>query len=198
MKGGRPIVKRHSSSGFTLIECVVTIAIIPIAVGMAIVAFTNALPTIRADSALQTLQSQLLQARETSVDQRRNVQVTFKGTGEVVTTLVNLNLSTTQLVDNILPYTMVYTLFPGVPDTPDGYGNTLAVSFIGNGVQDCASLPCTITFYSDGSVQDGSGNYVNGTVFIGYAGNPLTARSVTILGATGCIHGYRYNGNAWF
>jgi Tfp pilus assembly protein FimT len=189
-----------------LLEALVTIAIIGIVAGMSFVAFTNVLPTIRADGALQLLAAQMRQARQASVDQRRSIIVTFQGTKEIIIKRQDLDLtttpptvkSTTLLSDYFLPYGMVYMVFPGppaVPDTPDGFGKSAAVNF------NCGSSlpsPCTITFQSDGSVLDHTGAYINGTVFIGKTGSSSTARAVTILGTTGRIKGYRYNGSTWF
>ncbi|MGA3164490.1 MAG: prepilin-type N-terminal cleavage/methylation domain-containing protein [Terriglobia bacterium] len=180
------------AEGFSLIEMLVTISIIGILSGMAYLAFINVMPTVRADSALQLLAVQLRQAREASVDQRRIIQVTFKGTSEIVTVRQNLDLTTTQLSDYFLPYQMAYSVLSGVGDTPDHFGNSSAVSL------NCTGMPCTITFQSDGAVFDSSGNFVNGTVFIGISGRKQTARAVTILGATGRIKGYRYSGTSWF
>lgn len=181
------------AQGFSLLEALAAIAIIGILAGISFVAFTNVLPTIRADGAMGLLVAQLRQARQASVDQRRNILVTFQGNGEIVTVRQNLDLTATPVSDYILPYGMVYMLFSGIPDTPDNFGRSAAVSFNCGG-----TLPCTITFQSDGSVLDRTGQYINGTVFIGRAGQRLTARAVTILGATGRIRGYRYNGSAWF
>ena len=191
------------AQGFSMTEVLITMTIIGIMFAIAIVAFTNELPTIRADSAMQLLEAQLRQARETAVDQRRNIQVTFQGTGEMLTVRQNLNvtttpptvISTTTLGDFILdPNQMVFTVFKGLPDTPDGFGNSTAVNF------NCGNppLPCTITFQGDGTMVDRTGASINGTVFIGNVGNTITARAVTILGATGRIKGYRYKTNAWF
>jgi type II secretory pathway pseudopilin PulG len=185
------------------------IVIIGIVSALAIVAFTNELPTLRADSALQLLEAQIRQAREAAVDQRRSILVTFQGTGEMVTVRQNLNvtttpptvISTTTLGDFILdPNQMVFNVFNGLPDTPDAFGNSQPVSFTDTttSAQACPNLPCTITFQGDGSVVDNAGNYVNGTVFIGSVGSKITARAVTILGSTGRIKGYRYKTNAWF
>jgi prepilin-type N-terminal cleavage/methylation domain-containing protein len=183
--------------GFSLLEVLVVIGIIGVLAGITLLSFSNVLPSLRANGALQMLQSQMLVARETSVDQRRNVTVTFQGTGEVVSVLQNLNGSMNQLSDNILPYGMVYTVFAGVPDTPDGFVGGAPVNPVNC---DCTGgLPCTITFQSDGTVVDSSGNYVNGTVFIGNPGGAnATARAVTILGTTGRIKGYHYSGTAWY
>ncbi len=169
----------------------------------------NAVPTLQADSGMQFVEAQLRQARETAVDQRRNILVTFQGTAEIVTQIQNLNVtttpptvtSTTTLSDYKLdPNQMVFTVLAGIPDTPDGFGKTTAISFTdtSTNTQQCSSLPCTITFQSDGTVVDSSGNYVNGTVFIAMVKNNLMARAITILGATGRIKGYRYHGNVWF
>jgi len=126
------------------------------------------------------------------VDQRRNILVTFQGTSEIVTSRVNLDGSTTQLTDIFLPYGMVYTLFAGVPDTPDSYGNGQAVTF------GCLSLPCSILFQSDGSVlNNATETYANGSVFIGKTGQTVTARAVTALATTGRIKGYRWSGGVW-
>jgi prepilin-type N-terminal cleavage/methylation domain-containing protein len=194
------VAKRNRArltQGFSLLEVLVVIAIIGIVAGIAIVSFSNVLPRMRADGALQLLVAQMLQARETSVDQRRNVTVTFQGTGEIVTVLQNLNATTTQLSDYVLPYGMIFTVFAGVPDTPDGFVGGPPVNAVNC---DCAGgLPCTITFQSDGTVLDSTGNYVNATVFIGNPGQTSgTARAMTILGTTGRIKGYHYSGSAWF
>jgi Tfp pilus assembly protein FimT len=199
--------------GFSVPELLVVMGIIMVIASMAIFSYNNVLPTIRADAAMQYFEAQLRQAREVSVDQRRNIQVTFKGTGELVTVRQNLNItttpptviSTTTLSDYILdPNQMVYAVLTGVPDTPDRF-NTPSVCVTSSGIcfnsSACgtpAALPCTITFQSDGTVVNSSGAYINGTIFMGNAGNSLTARAITILGATGRIKGYRYNGKAWF
>jgi prepilin-type N-terminal cleavage/methylation domain-containing protein len=179
------------ADGFTLIEFLITLAIIGIVCGMAFMAFSNALPNIRADSAMQLLEVQLRQAREVSVDQRRDITVQFQTGGHVVTTRQELPSGTTQLSDYVLPYGLDYMLFTGVGDTPDGYGKAYAVTF------GCTGLPCTITFHSDGSVSDSLGGSLNGSIFIGKTGQILTARAVTILSATGKIKGYRYTGAVW-
>lgn len=201
--GVRKTAKACLEQGFSAVEVLVTLAIIGVLSGIAMVVFINELPTLRADAAMQLLEAQLRQARETAVDQRRNILVTFQGTGEMLTVRQDLNItttpptviSTTTLGDFILdPNQMVYTVFAALPDTPDGFGKSAAVNF------NCGipPLPCTITFQGDGSVVDHTGAYINGTIFIGNSGNVVTARAITILGATGRIKGYRFKIDSWF
>ncbi len=184
-------------AGFTMIELMLALVIIVLVSGMAFEGYYNALPSMRANTGMQLLEAQLRQAREVAIDQRRYVQVTFQGTSELVAVIVGINGgSNTQLYDYLLPEKMSYTLFTGIGDTPDGYcsGQTMApVTY------NCPSstLPCTITFSSDGSVQDGQKGSGNGSIFIGIPGQTRTARAVTILSATGKIKGWQYTGTAW-
>jgi Tfp pilus assembly protein FimT len=180
--------------GFSLVELAFTLAIICIVVVVVFEAYANAYPAFRATSSVQLLQSELRQAREVSIDQRRSVQVTFQGTSELVAVVQGINgSSNTQIYDYFLPEGLKYVLLTGVPDTPDGYGNSHAVNYSCPG----NTLPCTITFQSDGSVLDGGGAYNNGSIFIGITGQTQTARAVTILSATGRIRAWSYNGSAW-
>ena len=183
-----------SEAGFNIIELAFAITIICIILVTVFEAYANAYPAFRATSSMQLLQAQLRQAREVSIDRRRSVTVTFQGTSELVAVVQGINgAANTQLYDYFLPERLSYVLQSGVPDTPDGFGNSYAVNY------NCPSntLPCTITFQSDGSVLDGGNGSSNGSIFIGISGQIQTARAVTILSATGKIHGWSYNGTAW-
>jgi prepilin-type N-terminal cleavage/methylation domain-containing protein len=181
-------------AGYTMLELLAALAIIGIVSGIAFTIFINTLPSMRADYALQLLQAQLRQAREISIDQRRNLTMTFQGTQELVTVRQNLPSGSTTLSDYCLPNLMSYAVVSGVPDlpAPDNTGNAKAVNF-----SNCITLPCSLYFYSDGSIGDASGNPLNGTIFISQGGQSQTARAVAILGTTGKIKGYRYAGGGW-
>jgi prepilin-type N-terminal cleavage/methylation domain-containing protein len=186
-------------AGFSAIEMMFVVAIMGIVCVIGFEAYNLALPAWRGNSAMQFLEAALRQAREVSIDQRRNVTVTFQGTSEIVAAVQSSATcpasggSSTQLYDYFLPERMVYVLFAGIGDTPDGYGDSVAVTF------NCpnSTLPCTITFQSDGSVLDGQCGSSNGSIFIGIVGQTNTARAVTILGATGKMKGWHYTGTGW-
>jgi type II secretory pathway pseudopilin PulG len=183
-------------AGFSLVELAFTLAIICVVVVVVFEAYANAYPAFRATSAVSLLQAQLRQARQVSIDQRRSVTVTFQGTAELVAVVQGINgASNTTIYDYLLPEGLKFVLLSGVPDTPapDNYGNSYAVNYACPG----HTLPCTITFQSDGSVLDGSGGSTNGSIFIGITGQIQTARAVKILSATGRIKAWTYNGSAW-
>lgn len=211
--------------GFSMVEILTVIAIIGIISALALVAWFKEMPVLRADSAMQLMEATLRQAREIAVDQRRNVMVTFQGTAEMVScssgtmpghiACPNSNgtpAPVSEISDLILdPTQMTYQVLSGVPDTPDLFGYTTpecvassGICFNNNTCGTTAVLPCYITFQSDGTVVNSAGTYINGTVFIGVAAttgnpvNPMTARAVTILGASGRIKGYRYTGTQWY
>jgi prepilin-type N-terminal cleavage/methylation domain-containing protein len=182
-------------AGFSAIEMMFVVAIIGIVCVIGFEAYNLALPAWRGNAGMQFLEAALRQAREASIDQRRNVQVTFQGTSEIVAVVKGISPAPdTTLYDYFLPERMIYVLFAAIGDTPDGYGNSAAVTY------NCpnSTLPCTITFLSDGSVVDGQSGSSNGSIFIGIAGQTSTARAVTILSATGKMKGWHYSpGKGW-
>ena len=85
-----------------------------------------------------------------------------------------------------------FGLTSGVPDTPDGFG------LLGNGVSAYFGTATTSIFFtSDGSLISGAGLPVNGTVFLTIPNQPRGTRAVTVLGATGRIRGYKWDGAQW-
>ena len=184
----------RSEKGVTLLELMLGVTVILVVIGSSIFAISTVLPTIRADSGLEQMEIQLRQARLSSIDQRRNFTVTFQGTSELVVVRQEVPAGTTTISDTFLPPGMVYMVFSGLPDTPDGFGKAYALNFACPG----NTVPCSIVFQSDGSVLAANNAMMNGAVFIGVAGNPGTARAVTVMGATGRIHGYHSTGTSWF
>lgn len=189
----RNAIRGGREGGFSLLELLLAIAIIGIVSALAIYSFNNVLPTVRADSAMQLLVAQLRLTRQNALDQRRNFTVNFLGTNELRVLRNELcatpPCAVSLVADYFLPYNMSFMLFPSVGDTPDGFGHAQSVGFNGGAT--------SVIFLGDGTVVDASGLFANGTVFIGFPGNPATARAVTIMGATGRIRGYRSDGTAF-
>jgi hypothetical protein len=52
-------------------------------------------------------------------------------------------------------------------------------------------------FTPSGTFIDGGNTLVDGTIFLGIAGSPMSARAVTVLGATGRVRQYHWNGTTW-
>jgi prepilin-type N-terminal cleavage/methylation domain-containing protein len=178
--------------GFSLIELLIAFIVIGIMVSMALV---EAGPTIQqwhADTAMYEVQGQLRWARQTSIAQRRDIQVQFLGNNEIKLIRQDEPAGQTVLSDLFLTGAAQFMLAPGMTDTPDGFGNASPVEFDG-----VAGGPPIMQFQSDGTFVDGNGNPVDGTVFVAIPSYPLAARAVTVLGATGRVRPYKRSGNGW-
>ena len=179
--------KRHYD-GFSLVEANLAILVIFIIAGAALINSAGILPGMRANTAMHQMVAQLRNGREIAMAQRRNVDIVFLGDNQIRLVRRDMPSGTTELSTVTLEGRMEFQLVDGLPDTPDSFGNGSALDFSG-----AASL----TYLSDGTLVDGEGNPVNGSVFMGQPGHPETARAVTILGATGRVRGYRWTGTSW-
>ena len=83
---------------------------------------------------------------------------------------------------------MQFLLQSGVPDTPDLFGNATAVAF---------GPSATRMFTSEGTFVDGSGDVLNGTVFLSIPGDPNSARAITVFGTTALLRVWRWDGRRW-
>jgi len=199
---GRRDSNRHC--GFSLLEMTVVIALILIVSAIAVIKLQPVLQDAKTDVAMRQVLDQLRQAREYSIANRRYIQVTFpivvvggKTQYQIVMTQRN-DLTVGGAAANPVLSTVpiqapaTFLSFGGV-DTPDVYGNAAAIEFAGVNGGPAAGM----MFQSDGEFVAG-GTYlpINGTVFIGVAGQPTSARAITVLGTTGRIRAWKTSANA--
>lgn len=185
-------LSNQSQAGFSAIETLVAIAIIFIVLSMAMIRWTTIIPNAKANSAVDQLLYRLRSAREQAIAHRREVQVTFVGTNQV--TISELWITGTPPAPQTYTFEggATYQVFTGVPDSPMGFGNGAAIFF-----ENASGGPPIMKFTTSGAFIDGSNNFVNGTVFLGLNGQQLSARAVTILGATGRVREYHWDGTQW-
>ena len=202
----------RQESGFTMVELMLAVAIGLIVMGMAMGGVSGFTKNVRADGGLATAASGLRGTREAAIGNRRNVQLTF-GTNTItltrleycpatctsatwtasafpgcVTSGSTCVAKTTTLRTVTLEGRAEFRLTTGVPDTPDAFGMASATAF-------GALVPPMFT--TDGSFINSNGDVLNGTLFIGVPGDTLSARAVTIFGATGAMRLWKWNGRAW-
>jgi len=198
---------RSGERGFSMTELSVAIGIILIIFGMAIAAFQPAIQAAKYDAGMRQVLDQLRQAREYSLANRRYVQVSFpivptaEGPQyEVVITELNSLTAGGGAVNPVLSTTPIqfpeqFYVYPGYVDTPDAYGNSGAIVFGGTIGGPAAGM----LFQSDGElVSAATLQPINGTVFLGVPGNPLSVRAITVLGSTGRVRGWKGADSRWF
>ena len=193
------------ASGFSMIELSVVIGIILILSAMAIVQIGPALAGKRADAGMRQVVEQLRSARELAIANRRWVQVTFPvvvvggvSENQIQTTIRNGLTAGAGADQALLPVPIqrpMTFLLLGAPDTPDAFGNANAIEFGG-----VAGGPVGgMMFDPTGALVNGATlQPINGSVFLGVVGHSETARAVSIMGTTGRIRGWSWNGTTWF
>ena len=178
--------------GFSLVEGLVAMSIIAVVIGMAILNFTNILPNAKANSAMAMVVSQLRSARERAISHRCEVQVQFVGNNQITITEIWVAGNPPPPVTYAWEGSARYSVFAGIPDTPMAFGNNAPIYFGG-----LTGGPPIMKFTTSGAFIDGNNNFVNGTVFLGIQGNPGTARAISVLGATGRVRQYHWDGARW-
>jgi prepilin-type N-terminal cleavage/methylation domain-containing protein len=180
-------IKNRSEQGFSFIELIVVIGVMSVMTVLALPLVQNSVPSFRANAAMDQVVRMLRAARHSAISDRRITTINFIGNNQIQLSQIPPTGGAPVPLD--IPSTLEgggqFVVFPTVPDTPMGFGKAAPVSF-----------PAT-QFLSDGSFGTAVGVPVNGTVFIGIPGQPFTARAVTILGSTGRIRSYHWDGTQW-
>lgn len=166
-----------------------TLGLVMVVLAIAIGFYPPAVATIQGDADMRILHWQLKLARETAINQRRRVRLNFVMPNQVQVIRQDIPAGTTLISSAVLEHNTRFMLFAGQPDTPDGFGRPSAVAFSGG-------VP-VVEFTADGMLTDILGNPVNGSIFLGQAGRPLTSRAITVFGPTATIRTYRWNGTQW-
>ena len=181
-----------AAEGFSLIEMMLVVAVGIILAAMAIPVSSNFISTTKADASVTATLDALTTARDRSVAERRNFEVAFTGNNHIQITRDEVTSNgggQTLISDTQLENGQQFVKFAGLPDTPDGFGNSTAIYFSG---------PGPWMFTSDGSFIDSNGDVSNGTIQLGVPNQTMTARAVTIYGATGLIRSWNWRGSKWF
>jgi hypothetical protein len=153
--------------------------------------------------------TQLRTAREIAVTKRRNVLITFTAPNQIqiaVQTLPGEAAATViapVFLNDGVPGGNTFYVYPGLPDTPMGFGNATALNFspasggtAGLAIMFSTSGSLVGTTGSSGFSTVGNNNPVNASIFTGIAGQPNTARAVTVMGTTGRVRSYSWTGGA--
>lgn len=180
---------RRSEQGFSLIEMMLVVGIMGVLVTMAVVQFNVAQPTLKGDGAMRVILGQIRTARELAVSERRYMRVTFTNPNQLQILREEVPGPTTVAKGQaILEGNVRFTLISSLADTPDHFGKASAIDF---------GTATNIKFSPDGTLVNQDGALINGTVFMAIPNVSLSARAITVLGSTGRIRAYRWDGSGW-
>jgi Tfp pilus assembly protein FimT len=174
-------------------EMVVVLGIASALSGMAVIQISSSRSAMKGDAAMRVVLSQMNYARENAITQRRNMKVVFDLGTRVQVVREETDGSTTTISSVLFESGSQFGQIVST-DTPDTFGNsgTGGVTFAG-----ATGTPLQIRFTPDGKFVNQDGATQNGTVLVGNPSDALSARAVTIMGSTGRIRGYRWDGRNW-
>ena len=179
---------RLDARGFSLIELLFVVAILGTVGAMAALVSPTYVNHVRSESGLAQVVDVVKAAGDTAVSTRRNVEIQFLGNNGIRIVRQDLPSGQTILRTMELEGRIRLQLIPGLPDTPDAFGNGSATSF--------GPTPIRM-FTSEGSLVDANGDPLNGSIFLADPSDRNSARAITIFGATGAIRTWRWTGSAW-
>ena len=190
---GLPRAMRCSAAGFSLIEVLLTLGIAGVLAAMAVPVSSQYIKWAKADSTAESTLRIIASGRDRAVAERRNIELTFVMPNIVRLERENIDASgnttsKTIELEVMLDNGQQFLKFTGVPDTPDAFGNSSAITFGGT---------APYMFASDGTLVDSSGDVVNGTIFVGTPNQKETARAVTVFGASGLLRSWKWRGSSW-
>jgi type II secretory pathway pseudopilin PulG len=201
----------RKSSGFSLLEMAATIAIIMIVAAITFISVKPVLDDARVNTGYDTALTQLRGARQRAIEERKRYIVVF-GLPTIAGVATPLGAPTAQSVQvfrldagqppagavqvlNLqLPYDVRFQTISGIPtnpaQVPDGFGTGVTALDFDQGVAGGATKNMVL-FMPDGSARDTVGNLNSGTLYLARNGDLYSSKSLTVLGSTGRIRGWR-------
>ena len=202
--------KRNREAGFTMIELVIVVSIILILGAFAVIQTKSTTNNSKANAAMGNVVTQLRQARQMAITMRRNVLVTFTSPNKMqiaVQTLPGEPAATVfapVLLNDGAAGGLQFYVFPALPDTPMSFGNSQAINFV---TSTGGTSGLSVLFSTSGSFVGttattnfaavGNNNLINASIFLGLPGTPNTARAITVLGGTGRVRSFYWDGSNW-
>jgi hypothetical protein len=172
----------------------ITVAIVSAIAAIGVGVTTTLVRMSRGESGAVQVDTFLRRHRELAVARRRDIEIWFIAPNQVESRMRAVpNPPAATPAPQVLERVTIeggigYRIFPGVPDTPNVFGNAAAISLGGL---------TPVMFSSEGSFLDAGNNPINASLFLGVPNDALTATAVTILGATGTVERWRWDGSEW-
>jgi prepilin-type N-terminal cleavage/methylation domain-containing protein len=188
---------RSNAHGFTLVELIITVGVIAVVMVGATTVMPGLRSSARSDGSAMLLLNTLRLARDRAIGERRNMDLIFTAPNHIEVAREEIDgaatITKTVIMSVFLESGQKFLKFTELSDSPDHFGLVNSPLAFGP----TQGTTATIMFTSEGTLVDPSGDTINGTVFVGTAGDVTSARAITIFGPTALVRVWRWNGKKW-
>ena len=190
-------------AGYSLVELMIVTGVMSVITGIAVIQIGSTRQGLNGDGAMRVVVSQMNQAKQLAITQRRNMLVTFSNDnsvqilreevpGPVVTTLSSVPF------EGGLQMLKINALGdPPAPELPAPAASALAPALVASSAVRFGANTTQARFSPEGTFIDQDGNALNGTLFVALPNQVMSARAITIFGSTGRIRAFRWDGRSW-
>lgn len=186
--------------GYTLIETMLVVGIAGVITGIAVLQVGASKQALSGDGAMRVVVSQMNQAKQLAITQRRNMRVTFTNNNSIQIVREEVPGPTLTMISSVpfeggLQFVRVTSPNIGEPPAPELPSpaptppSTGAIAF--------GATTTEMKFSPEGVFVDQVGAPLNGTLFVALASKAMSARAITIFGSTGRVRAFRWDGSAW-
>jgi len=159
---------------------------------MAIIQIGLTRSAMQGDAAMRVLMSAMNQAREAAITQRRNMRLVFDANNRVQIIREEVPGPATTVVGTVFFEGGMKYLKNISTDTPDLFGNTNPVN-----LPTASGTPPEVKFTPEGRFVNQAGATLNATVLLGRTNDLTSSRAATIMGSTGRVRAFRWDGKKW-
>lgn len=184
-------------AGYSMIELMLVTGIMGVVTGIAVVQIGSSKQGLVGDGAMRVVLSQLNQAKQLAITQRRNMRLTFANNNSVQIIREEVPGPTLTTISTV-PFEggMQFLRIGALPDLTTAPLTEVPANPAGVALAFAGATQ--IRFAPDGTLVDENGNTLNGTVFLAHvATEVMSARALTIFGATGRVRAFRWDGSSW-
>lgn len=182
---------RVGQAGYSLVEMMIVLGILGIITAISVVTINSSRLGLTGDGAMRVVLAQMNQARELAITQRRNMQLVFVGNNVMQIKREEVPGGALTLISSVSFEGRMQYLRP-VASTPENQTTLPATAAVAFGTS-----ATEYKFAPDGTFVDQLGQTLNGTVFVALSNDTLSCRAITVLGSTGRIRAYRWDGGQW-
>jgi prepilin-type N-terminal cleavage/methylation domain-containing protein len=185
----------RDQAGMSLIEMMVVVGLVGVMTSMAVVQIANSRTALKGDGGMRVILSQVNTARELAISQRKYMRLNFVAPNLMQIVREDTPLTTTVIFSVVLEGGVTFTVPTMIPLTDTGDGPSMGGVASANGIN--FGGVTNVKFTPEGMLVNQDGLTTSGTICMQIPGLTLSARAVTVLGSTGRVRGWRWNGKVW-